>query len=228
MGIGEHTLTAQVRPRTDKPAAIRRAGRVPGGVYGKETEPVLVSLLALELKRVFHQAGGSSLVNLAIEGQGERTVLLREPQFDPRTGGLVHLDLYQVKLSDKIKAEVPLTFVGEAPAVKEFDGVLVTSKDKLEVECLPADLPHELAVDLAGLIKIDDSILVKDIPVPANVEVLDDAEEVVVIVAPKREEEVEVAPISEAEAVAGVEVEGEKPATADEGIQSSDEDQTKG
>jgi len=192
-------------------------------IYGKEIEPVLISVNGAQLKRVYYQAGSSSLVNLKISGQDERTVLFKEPQFDPRTGELVHLDFYQVKLSEKIKAEVPLVFAGEAPAVEDFDGVLVTNKDKLEVECLPADLPHEITVDLSALKNIDDSILIKNVAVPSGVEVLDDAEEVVVVVTPQRAEEVEAAPVSEEEAVAGIEVASEKTAGGEAGEEKSAE-----
>lgn len=209
MGIGEYTLQAETRPQDTKPAVLRNQGKVPGVVYGKEVEPVAVALDSREANKIYRQAGASSLVNLVIGGQAERPVLFREAQTDPRTGELVHLDFYQVNLGEKIKAEVPLVFVGEAPAIEAFDGVLVTNKDKLEVESLPRDLPHEFSIDLSGLANIDDSIAVKDIKVPSGVEILDEMDEIIVVVTPQRAEE-EVPEVSEAEAVAGVEVETAK------------------
>lgn len=212
MGIGEYTLAASVRPDEAKPAELRRDGQVPGVVYGKGIEPVRIAVDAAIVRKIYRQAGASSLVNLVIGDQSERPVLFREVQTDPRTGDLTHLDFYQVNLTEKIRAEVPLVFAGEAPAIEAFDGVLVTSKDKVEVESLPKDLPHEFVIDLSSLANIDDSITVKDIHAPSGVEILDEPDEVVVVVTPQRAEE-EAPVVSEAEAVAGVAVEGEKTET---------------
>ncbi|OGB73873.1 hypothetical protein A3K24_01790 [candidate division Kazan bacterium RIFCSPHIGHO2_01_FULL_44_14] len=203
-------MKVATRPADTKPDVLRRQGQVPGVVYGKNNAPVAVLADTADAGKILHQAGSSSLINLNIEGEGERTVLIKDHQFDPRTGALTHLDFYQVRLDEKIKAEVPLVFEGEAPAIETFDGVLLTSKDKLEVECLPKDLPHEFTLDLSVLQKIDDSILVKNVKAPVGVEILDEPEEVIVVVTPQRAEEVEVAPISEEEAVAGVEATAEK------------------
>src|SRR4030042_5559401 len=105
---------------------------------------------------------------------------------------------------------MPLNFIGEAPVVKDLGGILVTNKNEVEVECLPQDLPHEIVVDLSGLAKIDDTILVKDLSVSAGVELLDNPEESIVVVTPPAEEEVDPV-VSEAEAVAAVEATEEKP-----------------
>jgi len=222
MGIGEYNLKAVTRSTDTKPDVLRHQGQVPGVVYGKNNEPVAVSADTAEAGKILHQAGSSSLINLDIEGDRERTVLIKDHQFDPRTGALTHLDFYQVRLDEKIKAEVPLVFEGEAPAIEAFDGVLLTSKDTLEVECLPKDLPHEFKLDLSVLQKIDDSILVKHVKAPAGVEILDEPEEVIVVVTPQRAEEVEVAPVSEEEAVAGVEATAEKTDTGESTAESGD------
>lgn len=209
MSVGEYSIQAEKRDLKISPNTIRRAGGLPAIVYGKEVQPIPVLVDAKNFSQVYRQAGESSLVNLIIPGEGEKLILFKEPQHDPRTGEIIHVDLYQIKLGEKIRTDVPLVFEGEAPAVEEFEGVLVTNKDKLEIECLPSNLPREIKVDLGTLAQIDDTILVKDLKLPAGVEILDDPEDSIVVITRQREEEVEPV-VSEEEAVAGVEVEGEK------------------
>lgn len=211
MGIAEYTLNLEPRQADLKAAVLRRQGKLPLALYGKGVEPMLFMGDALSISKTLKHAGESSLVNIKVPGQEDRIVLFKEPQYDPTTGDVLHIDLYQVNLKEKIRAEVPLVFVNEAPAVEAVDGVLITNRDKVEVECLPSDLPHEIEVDLLGLANIDDEIKVKDIKLPAGVEVLNDPEESVIIVTQQREEEAEAAPVSEEEAVAQVEVTSEKP-----------------
>lgn len=210
MGIAEYTLNLEVRDAKLKADALRREHKLPLALYGNGVEPVLLTGDALVISKTLKQAGESSLVNVKIAGQDDRIILFKEPQYNPTTGALVHVDLYQVNLKEKIKAEVPLVFINEAPAVEAEEGVLITNRDKVEVECLPNDLPHEITVDLAGLMHVDDDIKVRDLRLPAGVEVLDDADESIVLVTKQREEEVVEAPTSEAEAVAAVEVTTEK------------------
>lgn len=207
----EFHLTATPRDTAIKPAVIRAQGQTPVVLYGNHLEPQALSVDAHSFLKLFHKAGESSLVALAIGSEPVRYVLFKAPQFDPRTGALTHVDLYQVNLTEKIKAKVPLSFIGESPVVAAHEGILVTNKDEIEVECLPRELPHEIEVDISILVNIDDAIHVKDLKLAAGVEILDDPEEMIVLVAPHREEEAEAAPISEAEAIANVEATAEKP-----------------
>lgn len=210
MGIAEYTLNLETRDSAVKADVLRRQGKLPLALYGKGIDPVLLVGDALGISKTLKYAGESSLVNIKVAGQDDRIVLFKEPQYDPSTGAVIHLDLYQVNLKEKIKAAVPLVFVGEAPAVEDEEGVLITNRDEVEVECLPNDLPHEISVDLSTLLHIDDEIKIKDLKLPAGVEVLDEPEESLVIITKQREEEVEAAPVTEEEAVAQVEVTSEK------------------
>lgn len=210
MGIAEHTLPVESRDGAKKPSVLRNEGKIPAIVYGKGIDPTPLSIDATLLNKIYHQAGESALVSLQLEGAEEKITLIKEPQFNPRTGELTHVDFYEVNLKEKIKAEVPLTFEGEAPALTAYEAILVTNRDHVEVECLPRDLPHELHIDISGLTEIDHAIHVKDIKTAEGVEILDDAEEIVVIVAAQKEE-VEEEPVSEADAIASVEVATEKP-----------------
>ncbi len=221
MGIGEYSIRAEKRDLKINPDAVRRAGSLPAVVYGKEINPLPVQVDAKTFNQVYKQAGESSLVTLEIPGDEERIILFKEPQHDPRTGQIIHVDFYQIKLGEKIKTDVPLVFVGVAPAVEEFEGVLVTNKDKLEIECLARDLPKEIEVNLSILAQIDDTILVKDLKLPQGVEVLDEPGESIVVVNRPREEEIEPV-VSEEEAVAGIEVEGEKKEEETEGKEAEE------
>jgi len=220
MVIGEYTIEAKARDEQLTASAIRKTGRTPAVVYGKETESLAVQIDAKTLAKLYHKAGESSLVQLKFDDT-ERLILFKEPQYDPRTGEIIHMDLYQIKLGENIKAEVQLMFEGESPAVERDGGVLITNKDKVEIECLPRNLPKDITVNISGLENIDDSIAVKDLQVPEGVEILDDPEDSVVVVTPPREEE-EVPVVSEKEAVEGVEVEGK----GDEAMVESKGDET--
>jgi large subunit ribosomal protein L25 len=210
MGIAEYTLNLEPREAGVKAEVLRRAGKLPLALYGKGVEPMLFVGDALNISKTLKHAGESSLVNIKVAGQEDRIVLFKEPQYNPTTGAVTHIDLYQVNLKEKIKAEVPLVFEGEAPAVENVDGVLITNKDKIEVECLPSDLPHEIKIDLSVLANIDDEIKVKDLKLPAGVEVLDEPEDSIIIVTEQREEEPVEEVVSEADAIAQVEVTTEK------------------
>ncbi|MFA5010183.1 MAG: 50S ribosomal protein L25 [Patescibacteria group bacterium] len=214
MGIAEYTLNLEIRDAATKADVLRRQGKLPLALYGKGVDPVLLVGDTLNITKTLKRAGESSLVNIKIQGGEDRIVLFKEPQYDPTNGAVMHVDLYQVNLKEKIRAEVPLSFIGEAPAIEAVEGVLVTNRDKIEVECLPNDLPHEIPVDLTGLHNIDDEIKVKDLKLPTGVEVLDDPEELIVIITKQREEEVVEAPVTEEEAVAQVEVTSEKDETS--------------
>jgi large subunit ribosomal protein L25 len=127
-------------------------------------------------------------------------------------GELLHTDFYQVKMAEKLKVEVPLSLVGEASAVTELDGIMLQDLSSVEVECLPADIPHLIEVDLSGLEKIDQAIHVADLTVGKGVTILTDPEKVVVIITHRRVEAEEEAP----EAGAKVEAAEEEGAEAAE------------
>lgn len=209
--------------RDEKPAFLRRQGKIPAILYGKEVKPIKLALEKKEFIPILRQAGESSLVNLELPDDKEsRFILFKEPQLDPLTGEIIHCDLYQIKMGEKLRTEVPLEFIGESPAVKEQGGILVTNKTELEIECLPRNLPPEIEVDLSVLKEIDDQITVGRIKLPEGIEVLDAPEESVVVVAPPREEEAEEA-VSEEEGVAAVAVEGEEKAEEAEAEKGEEE-----
>jgi large subunit ribosomal protein L25 len=204
------TTVLEITPRKElrkQNRGLRAGGGVPGVVYGHRVDPVSVTLPRREFERAFHKVGRTQLLDLKIDGEdGSRKVLVREVQYDPRGGGVLHVDFYQVNLKEKITADVPVVLVGESPAVQRRDGELQQNVNSLRVSCLPADIPEHVEVDVSGLEAVDDGIRVGQLNVPAGVEILNDSEELVVKIAVIREVEEE--PV-EVEAEEGEVAEGE-------------------
>jgi len=195
-------LSASLRSETGRHVhAVRRRGDVPAVLYGHNVEPMALSIEARSLRRVWHQAGHSHLVDLALDGGRVRKVLIRELQVSPRTTELVHVDLFAVNLREKLTVEIPLIPVGESPAVTELKlGVLQQIITSVMVECLPGDIPAQLNVDISGLTDVDQGIRLGEVPLPERVSLATgvDPDELVLKVAQVRvvadAEEVEAAP----------------------------------
>jgi large subunit ribosomal protein L25 len=200
-----------------KVAALRRQGFTPANVYGRSLESKAVQVETAVLTHLLRSAGRNVIVDLRIEGEGSpRPVMLRGLQRDPVTSRLLHVDFYQVSLTEKMRTEVPLILVGDAPAVAELGGILLQSLDNIMVEALPSDIPVHVEVDVSGLSRFDDAVHVRELPIDlTRVHVMTDAEIVVAKVAAPRlaaAEEAEEAAAAEAAAEAA----GAAPAAAEE------------
>ncbi|MEX1113048.1 MAG: 50S ribosomal protein L25 [Patescibacteria group bacterium] len=209
--MADYTLSAEPREETGKQVRrLRRDGKVPAVLYGHGVKPRNLVLVRGELERIYHKAGGSAVVAVKLP-DGQESVLIHDVQHDPTTGIYLHADLYQVKMDEKIRATVPLTFEGTPPAVRELDGTLLTNLSEVEVECLPGDLPSEIVVNVETLATFEDSITVADLKVPASVEIHAEPEASVATVTPPRTQEEMEALDEEAEEVSpeDVEVPGE-------------------
>jgi large subunit ribosomal protein L25 len=169
---------------------LRREGAIPGILYGHHVEPLSLQVQQRALEDALQVAGANRLITLTVEGLEEpRKVLVRDLQRDSISHSMLHVDFYEVIMTEKLTAEIPITFVGVPPVVKSGEGLLFEGLDSLEIECLPGDLPGEIIVDISILEAIDEAILVRDLKVGDAVEVLTDADEVVVkILAPEIEE----------------------------------------
>jgi large subunit ribosomal protein L25 len=215
-----------------KTRALRRSGIVPGTLYGPRTEAVSRQMAAKELSAVLDKAGTNRLINLQIDGAGKpRRILAREVQRDVITQSVLHVDLYEVVMTEKITAEIPITLIGEAPAVAAKQGLLVHGLDALQVHCLPDQLSEAIEVDLSVLKEKDQAILVKDLDVEQGIEILTSPDEVVVQVLPLREEVLEpieevVAEAAEVEVIGGArEIEGEPKRVAERAEPAEDEEE---
>ena len=186
-------LKAEKRYVTGKQVkALRRAGQLPAVIYGRHVDPIAISLEAHTASLVFSKLTSSTLVTLDVDGT-EYTAIVREKQRNFIKGNLTHVDFLALDLTEKIRTSVRLTFVGVAPAVKDYSAVLVHRMDALEVECLPADLPERITVDISVIKEIGNNIHVRDIPLPENIVVLDDVDDVVIIATVVKEEASDIA-----------------------------------
>jgi large subunit ribosomal protein L25 len=172
-----------------KTKQLRNDGMIPVVLYGQGKEGTNLTVNTKEFNRIYKIAGMSSLIDLSIDEKNSVKSIVKDVQKHPVTEKILHADLIKVKMDEKITAEIPLNFIGESIAVKELEGNLITSKDTVEVECLPGDLVHNIDVDISVLKTFDDAIYVKDLVIPTTIEIQDDAEEVVALVTPPRSEE---------------------------------------
>jgi large subunit ribosomal protein L25 len=176
-------LKANLREATGREVEKLRAENfLPAVVYGHDFANQNIVLKNSDFERVFRAAGESSLVDLIIGAEKPIKVLIHDIQNDPITDKPVHIDFYKVNMTEKIKTEVEIAFVGESPAVKDLGGVLIKTLEKLHIECLPSDLIHNVEVDLSSLRQIGDVIRVSDLKVPAIILVLTNPENPVVLV----------------------------------------------
>lgn len=184
-------LEIKAKPRQDlgkKTNKQRKAGFIPAVIYGHgiKSEPIYV--LVKDFGSIYKEAGESTLVGLEIEGK-KRNVLIHDVARNPLSDDIIHIDFYQVRMDEKIKAKVPLVFVGESDAVKSEGGVLVKNIQEIEVEALPQDLPHHIEIDISPLKTFEDHIYIKDLSVSEKVKIFAGNDEVVVLVTPPRSEE---------------------------------------
>ncbi|MBI2097434.1 MAG: 50S ribosomal protein L25 [Candidatus Vogelbacteria bacterium] len=167
--------------------SARRAGKLPVVMYGRKTKPAPLFVQTRAFKKIFEQAGESSVITLQTP-EGEVTVLVHDLAFHPVTSEPIHADFYVVEKDTRLKIKVPIEFTGVSAAVKELGGILIKVLHELEVEALPADLPRGIAVDLAPLTTLESQILVADLVLPRGVKVVNRPDEVVAAVTVAKEE----------------------------------------
>ncbi len=205
---------------------LRKSGKLPAHVFGKGLETEAVTVDTKEFLKTFHLAGETGLIDLKI-GTEIRPVLIREVQYNPVYGQPIHIDFYQVNLSQKVKVSVPLVLIGEQPeSVHLGETIVLQILNEIEVEALPTDLVEKIEVDIIPLKNIDDAITLGQLNYDRNkLTISADEEEVVVKLAPAVTAEMEklleeqaaetAAAVAETEAaVEGAEV--EKPAEGEE------------
>lgn len=186
-----YPLVAQ--PRTlvgRKNRALRVEGFVPAVAYGPAlATPKNLSVERSTFVRVYKAAGESSVLELQVEGEKTLHVLIQDIQVDPIRGEVTHIDFRAIDMNKPVEANVKIIFVGDSQALKA-GGTLVQALNVLKVRCLPANLPRELTVDMTKLATFEDVVKVKDMNIPAGVEVLEGQDATVALVeAPRSEEE---------------------------------------
>jgi large subunit ribosomal protein L25 len=189
---------------------LRREGVTPTHLFGRGINSLSLQCDTAKLQRIIARAGMTRLIAIDVEGDKQpRSVFIREIQREPTTGELLHVDFYQVRKTEKIKVEVPIILVGEAPAMKEKGRTLTHSLTSLSVECLPDKLPPQIEVDLSPLEELEQAIFVRDITLSPEVTVITDPDQMVAKVSEARVEVEEVVeeevPAEEVEAEAAAE-----------------------
>ena len=202
--------------------ALRRTGQLPAVLYGHNVEPINISMDARESTKVLGKLSSSSLVSIELNGK-EYPSLVREKQMNYIKRTLIHVDFQVVSLTEKIRAAVAIVLTGNSIAVKDFNAMLINGLTELEVEAFPQDLPERFTVDIAALNKIGDAIHVKDVPMPENVTVMSNLEEMIVLATAPAKEEVEEVVTPEAAVVA----EGTEPEVIEKGKKEEEEEAKK-
>jgi len=181
---------------------LRRQGITPAHLFGHGIESVALQCDTTKLQQVLGQAGQTRLISLKLDNEKRpRNVVVRGVQIEPRTDELLHVDFYQVKMGEKVKVDVPVILIGEAPALHLKENMLVQELNTLSVECLPAKIPTSVELDLSLLTESDQAARVKDIELDEEVTVLNDPELVVARISVRHVEKIEEVEVVEEEAV---------------------------
>ncbi|MFW5853183.1 MAG: 50S ribosomal protein L25 [Patescibacteria group bacterium] len=183
-------LKLQTQARKDfgkKVKQLRANGYLPAVLYGQGQVAEYCQLEAPEFKKVFRQAGESTVINLKLDNK-DYEVLIYQVDYNPVTDEPIHVDFYKVEKGKMVEVDVPLVFVGESPAVKEQGATLVKVIHELPVKAFPKDLPHEIEVDISVLDKVNDPITVADLKLPSGVEAIIPVEETIILAGQAGEE----------------------------------------
>jgi large subunit ribosomal protein L25 len=212
-------IKATKRDKSIKLDVLRKGGEIPAVFYGAGKETTSVSIGTVEFKKVWREAGESSAVKITLADKNV-DALIHEVQVDPVTDEPIHVDFLAIDMKKKIQVKVPISFEGISNAVKSGIGNLVKVLHEIEIEALPADLPHNLIADISKLETLKDQVFVSDIKIPAGVTVINNPTEVVASIIEQVEEKEEVvAPVD----LSAIEVEkkGKKEEEGAEGAETT-------
>jgi large subunit ribosomal protein L25 len=219
--MADRSVVAEKRQIIGKQVrTLRRQGIVPANIYGHHKESLALQVPRDTISALIRSAGSSAIVDVSVDGESKpRPALIKFVQRHAVTDEILHVDFYQVSMTEKMTLDVPLVMIGDAPAVKDYQGVLLQLVDNVSIRCLPTDLPQHLEVDINGLAELESSVHISDVQAPSGVEILNDPEQMVVRVETPRiaaEIEAEEAAAAEAAAAEAEALEGEE-APAEEG-----------
>lgn len=187
--MSETTVEVKQRDEIGKNAnrRLRAAGGIPAVVYGGGKDPIAISVEKNDIHELLKQAGGENAVFLLkLAGTGKaRHTMVREVVVDPISRQIIHIDFQRVLMTEKVKVQVPIELVGVPEGVKNQGGVLDFITREVELECLPGDIPPQLELDVSAL-EVGDQLQMKDLELPAKVELLEELDRVVAAVAHSR------------------------------------------
>jgi large subunit ribosomal protein L25 len=198
------TITLNVTETSYATAKLaRKANRIPVAYYAKGVTNRSFSMDYQEFRKAYDKGGRSTIITFVNEKKEQIPVIVHEIQYDPVSDRVIHVDVKAVDMNKPIRTKIPLRLVGISPAVRDLGGVLVQSKNAIEVECLPKDLIHEVSLDVSSIADFHTSLKIKDIQFPSAIKVLDSLDiAVATAAAPRPTEEEEAAKAAEAAAAA--------------------------
>lgn len=171
-------ITAQLREQqgSNECKRLRRAGRIPGIVYGKDTEPTQISVDRADFHRLIRHHGESALITLEIEGRDSEhpMAIYKNVQVDPLNTKVLHVDFQAVRAGEQVSITVPVVFVGTPVGVRDQGGVLMHSRNEVTISCVPRLIPEHIEVDISKL-EIHQSLQLSELPLGEGVELVDDA-----------------------------------------------------
>ena len=229
--MDKSVLNVDIREETGKEAnkKLRVAGSVPAVLYQKGQKAISLKMDARELFHILHTSAGENvIITLKMKSsdsdktpQKDKTVIIKEIQYEPIKEDVLHVDFSEISLTDKIEVNIPIDVKGEPVGVKTDGGVLDNPLKELHIECLPTNIPEHIILHVEEL-NMNDSLKVKDLEMPEGVTVLSDLEQTVVSVMPPRAEE-EVSEEDAAEESQEPEVIGEKKSDESESVEPASE-----
>jgi large subunit ribosomal protein L25 len=197
-----------------KVQTLRRQGITPAHLFGPKVESVAIQVDTPSLRRTLGEAGHTRLISLHLEHErNPRTVMVREVQIDSLKDEVLHVDFYQVQMTENIKVEVPIILIGESAAAKTKGNTLVQELNQLTIQCLPANIPSTIAADVSPLVTPDQMVRVRDLQIGKDIQVINGPDVVVARIAVEmveREPEKPKAEAEEGEAAEGEEAEAKK------------------
>ncbi|HCJ67217.1 MAG TPA: 50S ribosomal protein L25, partial [Elusimicrobia bacterium] len=159
----------------------RKEGKIPAIIYGENQPSLTLFVEEKKFQKILHTSLGENvIINLEVEQENPKTVMIKEIQRNPLNDNLIHIDFQQISLTKKIELTVPLQVIGEAVGVKS-GGILEQHLWELKIRCLPTKIPQSITVDVNNL-ELGKSISVRDLTVPKGVDILQNLEQVVVSV----------------------------------------------
>ena len=212
------SLAAEPRAELGKKvAALRRSGRLPGVVFGHGIDSESVSVDAHEFELLRRKAGPNVLIDLSVQGEKARPVLVHGVQVHPVNRRPVHVDLFLVRMTEELTVDVPLVAKGTSEAVEKENGTLLHPTEHIRVKALPDHLPQAIEYSIESLVDFDAVIKVSDLTIPGDVTLLTDPDEIIAkVLQPRLQAEEAALEAEEAEAAAAAaEAAGEAEAPAE-------------
>jgi large subunit ribosomal protein L25 len=188
------TLPATIRNLEVKAKKLLEENQIPAEYYGGGQENIHLALDYQTFRKIYKEAGESSIINLQVEGDDKpREVLIHNITYNPLTDRFQHVDLKQIARGHKMIANFAINLTGISPAVKDLGGMLSQTKQSIEVRCLPKDLMKEIEIDISVLKEFGDTIRISDLQLDKEkFEITEEDEtQVATVIAPKTQEEVD-------------------------------------